>query len=283
MPKLITHEFAISARIGIENDCVSSGRTAVKAAIVVQRFGSHFRSFLAVLMICSLAVAGWQWHSNRDLDVVSADSATPAIAKPEEVSSETSNESIQPVAYQEPSKALLLGVPTGVQLRFVEFLDQPMVDAALSQIWDQSPDSTAVRPPGPTQARTRVMSAEELATILNPLTSSGLAAVRDSAIQMPQDLVRSLSIESQTKNDVISITLSANCKNWQSAVNTEFRRGETLVVEGPAAQAMFVEVSRIPYLGDLPMLGPSLFSSKKVCTVTQRSVLLITADDEARQ
>jgi pilus assembly protein CpaC len=58
----------------------------------------------------------------------------------------------------------------------------------------------------------------------------------------------------------------------------EMREGQTLALAGLLSLRSVVEVTRIPWLGDLPHIGPLLFSSKKASQEENELLILITPE-----
>lgn len=58
----------------------------------------------------------------------------------------------------------------------------------------------------------------------------------------------------------------------------EMREGQTLALAGLLSHGMSTEISRIPLLGDLPFIGPLLFSAKKMTQEENELLVLVTPE-----
>jgi pilus assembly protein CpaC len=58
----------------------------------------------------------------------------------------------------------------------------------------------------------------------------------------------------------------------------ELREGQTLALAGLLSHGMQTEISRIPVLGDIPMIGPLLFSTKKMTQEENELLVLVTPE-----
>lgn len=70
--------------------------------------------------------------------------------------------------------------------------------------------------------------------------------------------------------------LGTNARRIQTAV--ELREGQTLALAGLLSHRMKTEVTRIPVLGDIPKIGPLLFSSKRMTQEENELLILVTPE-----
>ena len=71
-------------------------------------------------------------------------------------------------------------------------------------------------------------------------------------------------------------SLGTNTRRIQTEI--ELREGQTLALAGLLSHGIKTEISRLPLLGDIPTIGPLLFSTKK--TVTEENELLVLVTPE---
>ncbi len=207
---------------------------------------------------------------------------------------EADNDSLRTASYKSSDAAP--AVPAiSIQIQMVEFQDQPMVDTALEQLWGDiaaSPSSTGNAPP---LARSRIVATKEISATLNSLASQGMALVRagtprslpDGRSSQWTDAVKWEVTPTIRAKDLIDVSLagelwkrsaSGNALVWKITTAAELRPGETLVVEGQESHGFNTEISRIPLLGDIPLVGPLVFSKKTTRKETHKSLYLITAE-----
>ena len=67
-----------------------------------------------------------------------------------------------------------------------------------------------------------------------------------------------------------------NTRRIQTEV--ELREGQTLALAGLLSHGVQTEISRIPLLGDIPTIGPLLFSTKKTATEENELLVLVTPE-----
>lgn len=207
---------------------------------------------------------------------------------------EEANDGLRTASYQSSDAGPAVSA-ISIQIQMVDLQGQPMVDTALEQLWGDiaaSPSSTGNAPP---LARSRVVATKEITATLNTLTSQGMARVRAGTAQRLSDgrssqwtdAVKWEVTPTIRSNGLIDVTLAGELWNrsasgdacvWKLTTATELRDGETLVVEGQESHRTSMEISRIPLLGDIPFVGPTLFSTKTTRKETHKSLYLITAE-----
>lgn len=96
-----------------------------------------------------------------------------------------------------------------------------------------------------------------------------------------------------TDRDLIRLEITAEYSDLNSSNNSggnlgtsnrrirttvELREGQTLALAGLLSHRMKTEVSRIPVLGDIPKIGPLLFSSKRTSEEENELLILVTPE-----
>ena len=96
-----------------------------------------------------------------------------------------------------------------------------------------------------------------------------------------------------TDRDLIRLEITAEYSDLNSSANSggnlgtsnrriqttvELREGQTLALAGLLSHRMKTEVSRIPVLGDIPKIGPLLFSSKRTSEEENELLILVTPE-----
>jgi hypothetical protein len=93
-----------------------------------------------------------------------------------------------------------------------------------------------------------------------------------SAVILQNDIIAlSLIVENTTS----SVAEGTSSRRIQS--NTEIRDGQTLVLAGLTSAGTLTEVTRVPVLGDIPVMG-RLFSSRKTSAIETELVVVITPE-----
>lgn len=196
--------------------------------------------------------------------------------------------------------------PKGKRLRltvtFVEFQSSPQVDAFLDRLWGEPAPGA---PASTTAVKSTVMAREEIQKSLNALQNQGLARIVPeqsrqvvdaqpdiwSAPVIPaevdivltptvrsDDVVR-LAFKGQPATNARQVTIGTD------EVTAEVSNNQVFVVAGPITTGTAVEISRLPFVGELPVVGPMYFSKRKIRTEVHKSLFLISAKvpDEAQE
>lgn len=71
---------------------------------------------------------------------------------------------------------------------------------------------------------------------------------------------------------------SGNDTTGPTNIKLELRGNQTMVVAGPTLTVHATEISRVPFWGDLPFIGPRFFTTRKTTTETNRSMYLISCE-----
>ena len=101
---------------------------------------------------------------------------------------------------------------------------------------------------------------------------SGLGDAVDGVIVTP-----TIGPDGQVQLSVVPPKDAAgNDSTGPTNIKPELREDQTLVVAGPTLTGLSVEISRVPFWGDLPFIGPRFFTTRKTTTETNRSMYLIS-------
>ena len=94
-----------------------------------------------------------------------------------------------------------------------------------------------------------------------------------------RDLVRlDITAEYSDLNSSASSAGIAGTSNRRIQTTVELREGQTLALAGLLSHRTKTEVSRIPLLGDIPKIGPLLFSSKRSTQEENELLILVTPE-----
>lgn len=88
-------------------------------------------------------------------------------------------------------------------------------------------------------------------------------------------------IQFSTVTEISSVTPASNNSRagiGRKRIQTvmELQEGQTLLLSGLPSTGSIAEISRIPVLGDIPVVGPRLFSSKKMMQESNRLIFVAT-------
>ncbi len=56
----------------------------------------------------------------------------------------------------------------------------------------------------------------------------------------------------------------------------DLRENETIAIAGPTSHGWSTEISRVPIVGDIPVIGPTFFSAKKMTKESNRALFLLS-------
>lgn len=94
-----------------------------------------------------------------------------------------------------------------------------------------------------------------------------------------RDLIRLSTVaEFSQVNNNNSVNNIPGLDTRRVETTVEMREGQTLMLGGLLSHTKVTEVSRIPYLGDIPKIGPLLFSNKKSSMDETELLILVTPE-----
>lgn len=96
---------------------------------------------------------------------------------------------------------------------------------------------------------------------------------------LDKDLIRMRIIPEYTELDnsnAVGGVPGLNSRRVQTTV--ELREGQTLAIAGLLGRQTKTEVSRIPFLGDLPVVGPKVFAAKRATEDESELLILVTPE-----
>lgn len=188
-------------------------------------------------------------------------------------------------------------------VKLVEFLGSPEVDAALKDLWSDA-SADAENPTDRAVAKCRVMSSGEISKLIAGLEKQGLAKsfawwkkdvasgqpdtwgaghfpagleFRATPTVQPDNRIQvAFKVPTVLKNS--SPTSNRSDDLGSNLIIDEFRDGQALVVAGPISIRVQAEVTRVPYLGDIPFVGDQYFSKRTFRKQTIGTLYLVTAE-----
>jgi len=94
-----------------------------------------------------------------------------------------------------------------------------------------------------------------------------------------RDLIRlSMVAEFSQRNDGNNVGGIPGLDTRRVETTVELREGQTFMLGGLLSNTRVVEISRIPYLGDIPKIGPLLFSNKRSAMDETELLILVTPE-----
>lgn len=94
-----------------------------------------------------------------------------------------------------------------------------------------------------------------------------------------RDLIRLTTIaEFSQTNAGLTVNSIPGLDTRRVETTVELREGQTFMLGGLLSHTMVTEVSRIPYLGDIPKIGPLLFSNKRSAMDETELLILVTPE-----
>ena len=187
------------------------------------------------------------------------------------------------VASQQGFSSETVGGRVRVTFQLVEFQDSPVVDAALNGLWkDTAPDAQELSGSGGPQCR--IMANDEISKMMAGLQNQGLA----KCYRLWQKDVLGGQCETWGTGSVpagleieATATVHANqrVKVWfNSNPMAAMGADQKLVIAGPTTSGTVTEITRVPFLGDIPAIGPMFFSKQTHRKEVHKALYVVTAE-----
>ena len=175
----------------------------------------------------------------------------------------------------------------------------PGGEAALKRLWGDTVTASS-NDTDRRSTRSRVVASEQISATLRLHKVQGVAGIRPessttvtsgSAIPWKDEIQRDYNWQvTPTVRSAgrvhVSITGQVGKRRAGSkrgneqhiAVESNLSRGQTLIVEGLDREIAGMEVAQVPILGDIPLVGPLLFSKMTTHKETWKTLYLVTAE-----
>ncbi|MBS0203109.1 MAG: hypothetical protein JSS49_09445 [Planctomycetes bacterium] len=192
-----------------------------------------------------------------------------------------------------PSVGAAAGPRVTLRRQLVLFSNHTDVEAILQGLWGDIPAD-------PDSPRSQIVATDEILATLQPHLATRAVGLRpEVSTVIASGAASSWKDENQPDyqwrvtptveaSDVIQVSisgqpgaLSIGSKNeniLKVAATSELRPGQSLMIEGLDCKRGSAEVTRVPVLSDLPVVGDRLFSKVKTTVITMKTLYLVSAE-----
>ncbi len=187
------------------------------------------------------------------------------------------------VASQQTASRETDGRRIRVTFQLVEFQDSRAVDAALNGLWKDTA-SDAKETSGSLESQSRIVAHEEISTMIAGLKPQGLAKCNQpwkkdvlsghgekwgtGFVPAGREIAVTATVQA---DDRVEVSFNANPA---AAIGTDQR----LVIAGPTTTGTVTEITQVPFLGDIPVIGPMYFSKQIRRKEIHKSLYVVTAE-----
>lgn len=171
-----------------------------------------------------------------------------------------------------------------VTIQFVEFQESPTVDAALQGLWKEAA-SDAKESSGSLESQSTIVVDDEISTLISDLENQGLAkryrpwkkdvlsGQRETWGSDTRPAGREITATATVRSDdCVEVSFNSN------PTTAAFGNDQNLVIAGPTTTGTVTEITQIPFLGDIPIIGPRYFNKITSRKEVHKSLYLVTAE-----